>query len=166
MSSQRKMDASHPVGIKRFDTKEFELPETVFIRDIDTRLLQGIVLQCLAKITGVAVIEGTFIDSIFGRGGAEKGASIHAEQDNKSHAVSIKVEVNIGYGVSIPQKAEEIQSKIVEEITQLTGLHVAAVHVVFRGLIPDQPSNALSNSLTGQRSAPDASEEPSYSDDF
>lgn len=163
MTAAKKTDAPHPVAIKRYDAKEFELPETVFISDIDTKLLQGIVLECLTKIDGIAVVEGTFMDSIFGRGGAEKGASIHAQQDNKSQAVSIKVEVNIRYGVPIPQKAEEIHSRIAEEITRLTGLHVSSVQVVFRGLIPSDQQTKLLNSLSA---AADRLEEPIYSDDF
>jgi uncharacterized alkaline shock family protein YloU len=163
MALHKKLEGQHPVNMKKYDTKEFDFPETVFISDIDPKLLQGIALQCLAKIDGVAVVEGTFIDSIFGRGGTEKGASIHAEQDSKNQTVSIKVEVNIRYGVSIPQKAEEIHSKLVKEITELTGLHVASVQVLFRGLIPDTTANALQN-LSAIRH--DALEEPAYSDDF
>ena len=34
-----------PGDIKKVDTKEFELPETLFIRDIDNKVFQGIVLQ-------------------------------------------------------------------------------------------------------------------------
>lgn len=160
---QKKMDAPHPISIKRFDAKEFELPETVFVTNIDTKLLQGIVLQCLAKIEGIAIVEGTLIDSIFGRGATDKGASILADQDDKSHAVSIKVEVNVRYGVSIPQKAEEIHSRISEEITNLTGLHVGTVQVVFRGLIPSESSG----SHLGRRAASgDGTDQPHYSDDF
>ena len=48
--------------LKKIDTKEFELPETVFVRDIDSRVFQSIALQCLAKIEGIALLEGSFID--------------------------------------------------------------------------------------------------------
>lgn len=164
MPIQKKMDGNS-VNIKKYDTKEFEFPETVFISDIDTKLLQSIVLQCLSKIEGIAIVEGTFIDSIFGRGGTEKGASIHAEQDNKNQTVSIKVEVNIRYGVSIPQKAEEIHSRIVESVTKLTGLHVSTVQVVFRDLIPlDNATKALQNISNDGLSK--SLDEPAYSDDF
>jgi uncharacterized alkaline shock family protein YloU len=161
----KQSDSSKSVTRKRFDAKEFEFLETSFIRDIDTHLLQGIVLQCLETIPGIAVIEGNFIDSIFGRTGAEKSASIIAEQDSKNHAVSIKVEVNIAYGISVPEKAEEIQSKIVEEITRLTGLHVANVHVVFRGLIPLEKKKKV-GSFEGKIAKQDDGYEAEYNDDF
>ena len=115
------------------DTKELELPDTTYVRDIENRVFQGIVLQSLAEIPGISPIEGSLIDSFLGRQEGVKG--IHTEQDPKSHSVSIKVEVNVAYGVSIPQKADEIQAKITEDVTKMTGLHVAQVHVVFKGLI-------------------------------
>lgn len=118
----------------KVDTKEFELPETEYIRDIDNRVFQGIILQTLAKIPGISLLEGNFIDHIFGRSEGVKG--IHTEQDPKSCSISAKVEVAIGYGISIPEKAEEIQSKVVQELVKMTGLRVSHVHVVFKDLIP------------------------------
>lgn len=129
------IEKKKPVEIKKVDTKEFELPETLFIRDIDNKVFQGIVLECLNEITGVTLVESTFIDSILGRSASEGVRSIQADQDNKNHSVGIKVEVNVFYGVPIPEKAEEIQTKIAEEVTRLTGLHVSSVHVVFKNIV-------------------------------
>ena len=46
------IDPKLKVDTKKVDTKEFELPETVFIRDIENKVFQSIVLQCLAQIDG------------------------------------------------------------------------------------------------------------------
>ncbi len=119
----------------RVDTKEFELPETLYVRDIENRVFQAIVLQCLAKIKDISLAEGNFIDHIFGRSRIEGLKGIYAEQDSKIHSVKIRVEVNVAYGVSIPDKADEIQEKVAAEVTHLTGLHVACVHVVFKNLM-------------------------------
>lgn len=135
-------DRRQPVDTKKVDTKEFEIPETAFIRDIDNKVFQGIVLQVLSKIEGIALIEGNFIESFIGRG-TETVKGIQAEQEMKSHSIRIKVEVNICYGISIPEKAEEIQTKIFDEVSKLTGLHVAQVHVVFRNIIPEDASKRL-----------------------
>ena len=43
---------------KEIDPKELELPDTVFIRDIESRVFQAIVIKCLADIEGVALLEG------------------------------------------------------------------------------------------------------------
>lgn len=123
---------------KRLDTKELELPETLFVRDIETKVFQGIILQCLARIEGIALVEGNFIDNIFNRGTLEGIKGIYAEQDNKSPSVKVKIEVNIYYGYSIPEKAEEIQNLCREEITRLTGLHVSNVHIIFKNILLDE----------------------------
>lgn len=125
--------------LKQMDTKELQLPETTFVRDIETKVFQAMVLQCLTKIKGIALAEGNLIDYLFGRDLSERISCIDIEQDPKSHSVNIKVEVNIAYGASIPEKAEEIQLKIAKEIGRLTGLHVGLVHVVFKNLIVATP---------------------------
>lgn len=148
---------------KKVDTKEFELPETVFIRDIENKVFQSIVLQCLAQIDGISLVEGNFIDHLLGRS-AEGVKGIYAEQDEKNQSIDIKVEVNLYYGIIIPDKAEEIQTKIAEEITKLTGLHVASVHVVFKNVISKEQGQQHQT----QRPSPllDSNLEEDYSDEF
>jgi uncharacterized alkaline shock family protein YloU len=119
----------------KVDKKEFEVPQTRFSRDIETRVIQLIILYCLGKIEGVGLIGGTFLDTFFGRE-AERVKGIHVEQDSKNHVVKVNVEITVDYGICIPEKAEEVQNKLVHEITSLTGLHVAAVHVDICGVIP------------------------------
>lgn len=143
------IDSKLKVDNKKVDTKEFELPETVFIRDIENKVFQSIVLQCLAQIEGINLVEGNFIDHLLGRS-SEGVKGIYAEQDDKNQSVNIKVEVNILYGISVPEKAEEIQTKIAEEITKLTGLHVASVHVVFKNVISVEQAHKQSQQSTSQ----------------
>lgn len=119
---------------EKLDTKELNLPDTVFIRDIESRVFQAIVLQCLSKIEGIGLLEGNLFDSLLGRE-VERVKGIHVEQDQKQHSVLVKVEINVAYGFSIPEKAEEIQTKIVEEVTRWSGLHVSSVHVIFKDLV-------------------------------
>ena len=120
--------------LKNMDAREIELPETVFIRDIETRVFQAIALQCLANIEGIGLLEGNLFDSLLGRD-LDRVKGIHVEQDQKKHSVDVRVEINIQYGLSIPEKAEEVQTKLVEEITRWSGLHVASVHVIFKNMI-------------------------------
>lgn len=121
--------------LQHIDTKEVVLPETVFIRDIEGKVFQSIAVQCLSDIEGVALLEGNFIDSLLGRDAAEGVKGIQVEQDPKTHSVSLKIEIKVAYGISIPEKAEEVQMKIAEKISRFTGLHVACVHVIFKNLI-------------------------------
>ena len=93
------IDPKLKVEKKKVDTKEFDLPETIFIRDIENKVFQSIILQCLAHIEGISLIEGNFIDHLFGRS-SEGVKGIYAEQDNKNQSVNVKVEVYILYGTS------------------------------------------------------------------
>ena len=122
---------------EELDAGELELPETIFVRDIENRVFQAIAIKCLASIEGIALLEGTLIDNLLGREGLERVKGIYIEQDSKNHSVSVRLDVNVSYGISLPAKAEEIQNKIVAEVSRLTGLHVACVHVVFKNLLPD-----------------------------
>src|SRR5437868_1437511 len=101
-------------SLKNIDAKEIELPETVFIRDIDTRVFQTIALQALSKIEGIGLLEGNLFDSLLGRE-VERVKGIHVVQDQERHTVEVRVEIRVGYGVNIPQKAEEVQEKLVKE---------------------------------------------------
>jgi uncharacterized alkaline shock family protein YloU len=116
------------------DTKEFEMPKTVYSHDIESRVLQIIILHCVNKVEGVFLLGGTLIDTLLGRD-VERMKGIYVEQDSKSHTVKVRVEVNVRYGEAIPEKSAEIQTCIVEEVTKLTGLHVASVHVIVKGLL-------------------------------
>lgn len=121
---------------KQIDKKELQLPDTVFIRDIECKVFQSIIVQCLSQIEGVDTLEGNLFDSLLGH--LDKVKGVHVEQDPKNHAVSVRVEVNVAYGICIPEKAEEIQGKIIEDIGRLTNLRVHSVHIIFKNLIPQK----------------------------
>lgn len=118
---------------------EYTLTDTVFIKDIESRVFQTIVIKCLAQIEGVSFLGGTLIDHLLGREGVDRIKGIYVEQDQNNHSVSVKIEVNVAYGISIPEKADEVQERVAKEITKLTGLHVSCVHVIFKGIIPEKP---------------------------
>lgn len=152
------------VDTKKVDTKEFDFPETLYVRDIENKVFQGIVLQCLSTINGIGLVEGNFIENLLGRSAGESVKGIYAEQDSKNQAVNIRIEINIAYGVSIPEKAEEIQSKVAEEVTKYTGLHVASVHVVVKNIIhPEQAARGF-QALTPPAAIAAAEEE--YNEEF
>lgn len=127
-------------GEPRFNREEVELPDTTCVRDIDNRVFQSIVLQCLSQVEGIELSEGGIIDHLLGRGGGERIRGIQVDQDNKNHSVSIKIEVSIAYGLPIPGKADEIQQLVIREIARLTGLHVSSVHVLFKSLSLSSPT--------------------------
>lgn len=123
---------------KQIDKKELELPDTIFIRDIESKVFQSIIVQCIEHIEGIETLEGSLFDSLLGRDSLDGVKGIHVEQDQKNHAVNIRVEINVAYGICIPEKAEEVQAKIAQDVSHLTGLHVGRVHIVFKNLIASQ----------------------------
>lgn len=131
---------------RRIDPREFELPETVYSRDIEDQVLHGLIVRTLSEIPSIGLMEGSFLDNLIGRPSRVKG--ITTEQDPSSQSVKVRIEVKVQFGISIPQKAEEIQSSVVGAITSMTGLRVAEVHVVFKELLPEenapQPKTPLS----------------------
>lgn len=121
--------------------QDYEYADTIFARDIDSRVFQAIAFQCLTQIEGIELVGGNLLDNLFGRESYEKIKGIYVDQDQKTHSVNLKIELNISYGVSIPEKSEEIQQKIHKEICELTGLHVGSIHVIFKNLIAKKPVN-------------------------
>ena len=123
------------------DSKEFHLPETTLVHDIETKFFQSITLEAIKKIEGVEIASSSpLINNILGN--ENKIYGVIVEQDQKKHEVSIKVEINIRYGMSIPEKAEQIQMQVVKDISSLTGVHVSLVHVIFKNIIECHPTYA------------------------
>jgi len=141
--------------------ENYEFADTVFVRDIENRVFQAIAFKCLMGIEGVELVGSNLLDSLLGREAQERIKGVHVEQDQKNHSVQLKIELNVAYGVSIPEKAEEIQAKVSQEISRLTGLHVSFVHVVFKNLIAPE---ALEVVYTNPQE--EAVEAPEYVDDF
>lgn len=154
--------------VKGLDSRELQFPETLYVRDIEDRVFQGIVLECIKDVSGISPVEGSFISSIFSSSPQEGIKGVAIEQNLKEKSVGIKVDVDIAYGESIPEKAEEIQSKIAEEITRLTGLHVSSVHVVFKHVIPHGEIKIFSGETDSETIRPfrEGANAEEYSEEF
>lgn len=133
-----------PCETHHLDPQEFDLPETTYSRGIENRVFQEIVLNVLSRISGIGLLQGTFLDHLIGR--IDRVPGISAEQDSKTQSVKICVEIAVHYGIHIPSKAEEIQTAVVEEITKMTGLRVSEIHVVFKELVRDEATKEASPS--------------------
>lgn len=115
--------------------REMDLIETVCITDIDSRVFHAIVVHCLSKIKDISFIEGSLISHFLNRENADKVKGICIEQNCKNRSVNVKIEINALTGISLPEKAEEIQEELMKEITRFTGFHVGCIHVVFKNLL-------------------------------
>ena len=101
----------------------------------------------LAKIEGVNPAGGGITDFL-GRKGPSKGITIEASGDN----IAVEVVVIVDYGISIPDVAHEIQTRLRKAITEITGRFVSAVNVNVQGI------------RTGVEKRENADENKSYSD--
>jgi uncharacterized alkaline shock family protein YloU len=161
-----KSDKRNRAEISRFDTKEFDFPETVFSCNIEEKVFQSIILQCLANIDGISPVGGNFIDSILGRSGPEGIKGVNVGQDSKNHTIDVKIEINICYGNSIPEKAGLIQNEVSKEITRLTGLHVSSIHVVFKNVISYEQMKKLNVPVNSSLQQPQELLNEEYNDEF
>ncbi len=136
-----------------------DLHETVFLTDIETKVFQAIVFQTLQEISSIELIEGSIFDTLLGGEEGERMRGIHIECDEAQPTVNVKIELNILYGVCIPEKSLEIELKVKDKITQLTGFHVGLIHVTFKNVVfpksleeliekaSEKPACALENDL-------------------
>lgn len=125
---------------------EFEYPETVYVRDIENKVFQSLVVKAISSLEGVGFIEGSMIDNLLNLGQNEGVKGIWVEQDSKHASVSVRCELNIAYGISIPEMAQKVQTTVTEELTKFTGLHVSQVHVIFKNIIPElEPLVGITN---------------------
>ena len=85
------------------DPQEFELPETIFSRNINNKVFQGIIEKALSHISDVCLQGETLLDQVIGR--SEKYRGITTIQDPASKSVKVKIELSVKYGTNIPQKA-------------------------------------------------------------
>ncbi len=141
--------------------ENYEFADTVFVRDVENRVFQAIAFKCLMGVEGIELVGSNLLDSLLGRDPQERVKGIHVEQDQKNHSVHIKIELNVAYGVCIPEKSEEIQSKVAKEICRLTGLHVSFVHIVFKNLIS---AEVLDETVSFKEENAEPAQE--YADDF
>lgn len=117
-----------------FDARELQMPDTEFIRDIEDSVIQDIILYAVSSIHGIALVTSKRRSSFWR---SQDSSSIEVTQDLKNKSLGIVVYVQIAVSESIPEKSEEIQSKIVKIVTRATGLYVSSVRVVFKAVIID-----------------------------
>lgn len=141
------------------NVKEWEIPETTYVRDIETKVFQGIILHCLIDIKGISLLGSNFIQHILGREDKEQLRGIYVEQDNKKSALKVKVEINVHYGISIPEKATEIQEKVLNDLMTMTGLHVSSIHIIFKNLLSSENEEESKYVFEGEKTSSEEEKE-------
>ena len=83
----------------------------------------------LSKIDGVNPVGGG-IGDFLGRSNPSRGVRIEGAGDE----IKVEVIIVVDYGVHIPQVSQEIQARLREAITNMTGKFVSAVNVNVQGI--------------------------------
>ncbi len=98
--------------------------------------------EVVAIIAGIAATEVTGVDSMYGGWSGEiisrmgirdlkKGVSIVIEDGH----VTVKLNLNVKYGYSIPEVSWNVQDKVAAAIESMTGLSVLEVNIRIAGVV-------------------------------
>lgn len=85
------------------------------------------------KVQGVVDMSGTLVDGLAGMVKKSPDSGVHVEIVDGDN-VLLTLNVVMGYGVSIPKVAGQIQHDVREAIEQMTGKTVKAVNVVVKSI--------------------------------
>lgn len=95
-----------------------------------------------SEIDGVAKMHGSLasgVGELFGRQLDRRGVKLSSNDDQ----LAIDVDVYVQYGVSVPQIAGEIQNKVKQQVTLMTGLKPTEVNVRIEGVVADEKEQAV-----------------------
>lgn len=130
--------------------EEPQYPETYYEREVGQKAFRTMVLKTLLGIDEVYFLEEDIVDSFLGREGVEGVRGLEVELIENEPALCVKIQVCLGSGCSIPAKVEEIQTKVVQDLTQQTGLHVSRIQVTVEDIrLPDGFLKRLQERLVG-----------------
>jgi uncharacterized alkaline shock family protein YloU len=107
--------------------------------EIGDDVIAEIASRAATKIKGVYVVGSSFrwTEILGGKENARKGVNIHIDESN-GH-VTVDLEVNVAYGVTIYSAAHQLQLLVKEEIEALTGsLNVDKVNVRVKNVVVEE----------------------------
>ena len=100
-----------------------EIPGSHYIAD---DVIAAIVFSAAAEVSGIYLPLGIGnLAERFGKKQSPKGIRVEQNDDG----VEIDIKVVADYGINIPNACKELQKKIAETVTELTGKEVLAVNV-------------------------------------
>ena len=89
------------------------------------------------EVEGVAAMSGNITNEIVGKLGVKnlsKGVGIDVQED----VVTVKLNLTMRYGYSIPKTSAEVQEKVKSAIENMTGLTVSCVDIRIAGVELDK----------------------------
>ena len=99
---------------------------------IHDNVISIIVRKTVMATEGVARLSGSIVDSIGELVGSRRRSSSAISIIHEDDKVTIEVKVNILFGFKIPDVSKAIQTQIIQEVENITGINVAKVGVIIQ----------------------------------
>lgn len=122
-----------PAPAKKPDMTVSEKGTELGVIRIHENVISSLVRKVVCSIDGVSRLAGSsIVDNIAELVGSrrihDRAIAIALEEDK----VSVDIKVNIAFGYKVPEVAAAIQSAIIEEVENVTGMSVTAVNVIIQ----------------------------------
>lgn len=108
--------------------KEAEAVGKICIADEVVGVLVGMAVE---ETKGAYLCSASNVSEFIGKRKMQKGIKVSVSDDG----VSVEVNIGVEYGSRIRDVAEQVQTSIIESITDMTGLHVASVDVQVQNIL-------------------------------
>lgn len=102
--------------------------------------------MAVSKVDGVAKMAGGFTEglkAISGKKQMSRGIKVEAEGEN----VKIEINIIVRYGVNIKEVGQNIQTKVKEEVENMTGNKVEKIVVNVQGVKVDDDDDKIDNEV-------------------
>ncbi len=115
---------------------------------IHENVISSIVRKAALSVDGVSRLAGSsFVDNIAEIVGSRKisdrAISIKLDDDK----VEIEIKINMRFGYKVPEVASGVQSAIIEQVENITGMNVVSVNIVVQEIeeVAEHPENEEDN---------------------
>lgn len=126
---------------------------------ISPQVLEIIAGIAASEVDGVAKMHSSLasgVSELFGRQLDRRGVKL----SNNDDQLAIDVDVYVQYGVSVPTIAAEIQNKVKQQVSVMTGLTPTEVNVHIRGIVADEKEQSIDqNDIFGLHSQEEKNDE-------
>lgn len=100
---------------------------------IHNSVIAVIAREAALKVAGVAELASSLVDDLAGMMGRKSlDRGVRVDVDN--NRLVVEVALIVEYGVSIPKVAFEVQSRVREDVEQMTGKSVRSVNVIVQSV--------------------------------
>lgn len=105
--------------------------------EIAPQVLEVISHIAANEVEGVYALRGNFsadVKHLFGQSYYKNGVALSYDQDG----INIDIYCNLKYGVNVPKVALEVQSKVKDQVYQMTDIKLTEVNIHVVSIVPEK----------------------------